>query len=1160
MWSIYLQHASTEDKEIVQAWNSDIDSILIFAALFSAVLTTLLVESYQNLQPDPQIELMRAILVQLQRSSGSSVIVQDPVPAFELTGSAIRVNVYWFSSLIISLSTALLGILAKQWVNNLLVGLSPIPSQQTRHRQYRIDGLHKWKLPALLSFLPLLLHVSLLLFFAGLVDFVWAANSGVAAVAAVLVIVTFLFYLGTNILAYIYPDCPFKTSVTIAISLSHELLRIAYAGVSYRANIWFEYCKTIARHAMSSLRSSRATARTSLRAAIREIHQSISVAESSEGEKKRFSSLVHVASLRYQDEKYVAQNASLMDARALTWLVQNSGRFYLTEELGNAIMHFPDLVRHRTMLVQDGVFTFLEDLFKTSCTIPFSDMGDRQRHDVSSVVATLGLLVSEAEVDADDYSEAPPAGTVTDKTPFLRVLCPPYGVKPTLSDGSLGTLSGLASKLDVLPLSLASSVLRLLAHMKPEASNTPPLTPRSGSKAVEDFVQRVLNVKADSKDKNELSHAVKTILFVGLCDVSHRAQRARLLGAPAASPGIASDVQYWLTVLLNILLRHAKVLDGVTRRQVCWGMCVLSWAQASPQANGAVVKPLLPRLNSSHLLTTPLIDLLSVDQDANILDTVIVTLETVLWDVDPLQPDSEDHADICRALQSSFGPFLIDFYKGVMTGVYPSHRLAKLVIPLARISTYLSFFDRAAPVDAKVSLTATTLSILKYLVVRLEPVPATSGKVPKPRSATALDLATRRWIYRAACRIAISYLMNDTSELPIATAVPSAASTLIFTRNTDAEIAQDFTDALERISSVRSSNDPTAAVDKAKSLQPYTLETFCWILRDAFTQTSASITTRSPVADAHPLQLVVHLIGTNDVLRIALGAGDPCIQVNVLVPAIECIYKAFYPDSRPTGELPKLRSPNDNAGQIARALRTTFVPFLRMLTEKLLGATLRGRELHELLVSVVGIAGYLAFYDRPGELPTDDFLDAMLAYLHALVEVRASTDSSQLWRHAWGALGSMATLYLCDRSQLESDRAPLLRFRFDKADPTRMAARLLRIFDIGYAALHGEQAKYHCAACALPPSTALADLDAMPVALAESALGMILHMWDVPDPEAGEVQRQLIAHGLASRIEFLAAIPADIGWMAKKLLSLVRESAERTASSEKPRPTRRLTL
>ncbi|KAI0659018.1 hypothetical protein C8Q70DRAFT_875393, partial [Cubamyces menziesii] len=212
IWSIYLRHASMEDKESVQAWNSDIDSILIFlctkwllmrtlqAALFSAVLTTLLVESYQSLQPDPQVELMRAILLQLQRGNDGTAMVQDPVPAFELTGSAIRINIYWFSSLIISLATALLAILAKQWVNNLLVGLSPIPSQQTRHRQYRTDGLHKWNLPALLSFLPILLHISLVSFFVGLVEFVWAASVGVAIIAGALVVATFVIYTETNLL------------------------------------------------------------------------------------------------------------------------------------------------------------------------------------------------------------------------------------------------------------------------------------------------------------------------------------------------------------------------------------------------------------------------------------------------------------------------------------------------------------------------------------------------------------------------------------------------------------------------------------------------------------------------------------------------------------------------------------------------------------------------------------------------------------------------------------------------------------------------------------------------------------------------------------------------------------------------------------------------
>ncbi|KAI0703191.1 hypothetical protein C8Q76DRAFT_823980, partial [Earliella scabrosa] len=115
IWPLYLEHALVQDREAVRAWNSDLDSILIFAALFSAVLTTLVIESYQTLQPDPQVEIMRAVLLQLQRNANTSDVVQDPIGPFQITGSAIRVNVYWFSSLIISLSTALLAILAKQW-------------------------------------------------------------------------------------------------------------------------------------------------------------------------------------------------------------------------------------------------------------------------------------------------------------------------------------------------------------------------------------------------------------------------------------------------------------------------------------------------------------------------------------------------------------------------------------------------------------------------------------------------------------------------------------------------------------------------------------------------------------------------------------------------------------------------------------------------------------------------------------------------------------------------------------------------------------------------------------------------------------------------------------------------------------------------------------
>ncbi|KAI9065999.1 hypothetical protein FKP32DRAFT_1610328 [Trametes sanguinea] len=115
IWPLYLEHALAEDKETVQTWNTDLDSILIFAALFSAVLTTFIIESYKGLQADPTAVLLQAILFELQTSRNASTAAPPGSSRFQAPRSAIRVNVYWFSSLILSLTTALVAILAKQW-------------------------------------------------------------------------------------------------------------------------------------------------------------------------------------------------------------------------------------------------------------------------------------------------------------------------------------------------------------------------------------------------------------------------------------------------------------------------------------------------------------------------------------------------------------------------------------------------------------------------------------------------------------------------------------------------------------------------------------------------------------------------------------------------------------------------------------------------------------------------------------------------------------------------------------------------------------------------------------------------------------------------------------------------------------------------------------
>ncbi|TDL16034.1 hypothetical protein BD410DRAFT_890362 [Rickenella mellea] len=50
IWGPYLNLADKYDKDLVHNWRDDMDSLLIFAALFSASVTAFVIESYKILE------------------------------------------------------------------------------------------------------------------------------------------------------------------------------------------------------------------------------------------------------------------------------------------------------------------------------------------------------------------------------------------------------------------------------------------------------------------------------------------------------------------------------------------------------------------------------------------------------------------------------------------------------------------------------------------------------------------------------------------------------------------------------------------------------------------------------------------------------------------------------------------------------------------------------------------------------------------------------------------------------------------------------------------------------------------------------------------------------------------------------------------------------
>ncbi|KAI0265791.1 hypothetical protein BC834DRAFT_813512, partial [Gloeopeniophorella convolvens] len=192
-FTMYLERAGEHDKKMTDGWKGDADGILVFTGLFSASVATFLGISLQSLQPNSQDTstfYLANIYQVLSDSNGSHVPIfitppssSDPT-AFSPPASAVWVNVLWFMSLVISLTCALLATLLQRWARRYLQITQPRYSLRKRQRirAFYFEGVEKHHLPWVVEALPALLHVSLFLFFAGLVVFLFNINHTVFSI------------------------------------------------------------------------------------------------------------------------------------------------------------------------------------------------------------------------------------------------------------------------------------------------------------------------------------------------------------------------------------------------------------------------------------------------------------------------------------------------------------------------------------------------------------------------------------------------------------------------------------------------------------------------------------------------------------------------------------------------------------------------------------------------------------------------------------------------------------------------------------------------------------------------------------------------------------------------------------------------------------------
>ncbi|KAF8266282.1 hypothetical protein EI94DRAFT_217344 [Lactarius quietus] len=235
LFSVYLTQAEKFDKEESESWKGDTEGILVFTGLFSATVAAFIIESYKQLQPnsgDTTVLLLAQISQQLAAlSNGTSISIPSTLPnqTFRPSTSAVRVNILWFLSLTLSLTCALLATLMQQWVRRYLQVSQRwyAPYKRARIRTFFAEGVERFGLPRAVEALPALLHASVFLFFAGLIDFLLNINHKVAISLLSAVAMGASAYFLCTALPLIYSNSPYQTPLTTLLWVLQQVLLVS---------------------------------------------------------------------------------------------------------------------------------------------------------------------------------------------------------------------------------------------------------------------------------------------------------------------------------------------------------------------------------------------------------------------------------------------------------------------------------------------------------------------------------------------------------------------------------------------------------------------------------------------------------------------------------------------------------------------------------------------------------------------------------------------------------------------------------------------------------------------------------------------------------------------------------------------------------------------
>ena len=173
-----------------------------------------IIDVNSKLQQDPNDEtaaLLRVLIYKIDNTTFG-----DNVPALpQWTGPPqmiVHVQAILFASLTVSLFSAFLAMLGKQWLNRYAsTDMRGTAIERSQNRQRKLDGVIAWYFDHVMESLPLMLQIALLLLGCALSRYLWEIDTTIASVVIAMTSFGILFYIFIVVTGTASESSPYQT-------------------------------------------------------------------------------------------------------------------------------------------------------------------------------------------------------------------------------------------------------------------------------------------------------------------------------------------------------------------------------------------------------------------------------------------------------------------------------------------------------------------------------------------------------------------------------------------------------------------------------------------------------------------------------------------------------------------------------------------------------------------------------------------------------------------------------------------------------------------------------------------------------------------------------------------------------------------------------------